>query len=322
LRGAISKMSDSWGGNLTPSDSVIYSELISDAIVDYVESVVPSILFEVEIPSSEEFRLKLRKAEFRSKRMKKKVRTSFLQQIESRREFYWFINNLKRRYESPRLEHENITFRRTWFQDETAIMNGGELANPNTMIRTKRGLWDDTVKPFPREDAQVTQILDIHKGKLSDIVEYQGEQLPFTKENEILGKIEHSLSKEQFLSLSDFMEIREMLTFSDKKEVKDKVLNLIRAYLETIKRRNRVDGVEELYCHEEMIPDDLKPSMLEETEIIDEPLLKLLKAAILYEYRRQSRNSGSDYIKGKITFEEYMRKIEEYTCIAGKTYPK
>jgi len=315
-------MSDSWGENLTTFDSTISPESISDAIVDYVETIIPPILFEIETSSSKESRIKLIELKFKSKRMKKKTRASFLQQIESQRELFWYANNLKRRYERHRLDHENITFRRTWFQDETAIMNGGELANSNTMIRTKRRLWDDTAKQFPRENVQVTQLLDIRKEKLSDIVKCPDEQIPAIQENEILGKIEHNLSKGQFLSLSDLMEIREVLTFSDTKEVKDNILNLMRGYLGTITERNGVDSIEELHRHEEMIPENLKPTTLEETEIIDYPLLELLKAVILYEYRRQFRTARLDYMKNKITFEDYIRKVEGNTQIAGRLYPK
>jgi len=302
-------------------DLALSSEAISEAIVDYVESIFPSILNELVIPSIEEFEFNFKIQKLKSKRMKKKNKSNFLKQSESRREFFWYLINLKRKNKKTNVEHGNIPFRFISFSDETSAIDGEEIVNSSSMvIRPNGGLLGNTITQNPPENVQITQFVEINKRKLSDVLEYQSEQKPFVRENEILDKIEFYINDGKPLSFSNLIEIIEVLTFSDKMEVKDRIFNLINTYLKTVKRKDEIDIVDEFNYHNVTLSEISKEIPLEKLETLDDTLLILLKATILYEFRRQCRNAGLNYIDGKMAFEEYDRKIEEYTWNASRMY--
>jgi len=134
----------------------------------------------------------------------------------------------------------------------------------------------------------------------------------------ILDEISKKLENNQILSFDDIEKINSIIETSDEKTLND-INILLERDISLRKEKYSVDVIEELYEGEEDLPEDLherRPRNLKES------IYEKIKAIILHEYSRLHDKDTVDFVAGKITYDECIKRTEGYLSVASRLFPR
>lgn len=123
----------------------------------------------------------------------------------------------------------------------------------------------------------------------------------------LLKKVREKIESKALLNLDDFALLRKYLSTADRKR-QEQQLMLLRKDIKTRRQIFGYDCVKELYRDEELLQSSIRlhrpnPNSLSQLN------QEAMRAICLSEYRRIRRSSGSEFISGNITYEEYRSRI-------------
>lgn len=168
--------------------------------------------------------------------------------------------------------------------------------------------FNESYLSFMRQDKISRPYVDFDKIRRDLIREYM---------IELMKKVENG----QTLSLEEIQKIKEMLKIQEDRSILNNLLILLNKDIELRKKIYGVECISELYRGENLLPENLRIPKPRPNDIED--LIKeRWRAIVLHEYRRLHRLTGLEFIKGKLTYDEYIRKTKEYALIASGLYPR
>jgi predicted transcriptional regulator len=133
-----------------------------------------------------------------------------------------------------------------------------------------------------------------------------------------LIEIDRKLTKKETLT---FKNIETILKFIDKLEYFDLILNILDKDIKLRNEKFNVDCIKDLYFGQELLPEEMRVARPKENDV-KELIKEKLRAIVLHEYRRLYRLTTFEFINGKISYEECMKKTEDYDRNAINLFPR
>lgn len=287
------------------------SDEIAEAIIRSIESelVLRETFKAVRLPE----RLEVQAAKLKSQRLPRKQAVRMQEKIG----FLSFFEKVKASYTtlgySPSVPSVAHNGSRVTFETRFGQTNNGNVRIPGVEI-TKSGLRVrvlESIEAPPVDD----QWLILAKGSAAhDVKEF------IISPSRVLEEIRERVQSRQPLSFDDVGKINRALKFADEEGLSE-ILRLLDTDLQLRKEAFKVDCIKELYRGDDVTPKELRtapPSPRNVRELIHERV----KAILTHEYRRLHRLAGSDFVNGKIPYDEYVKKTERYAIDAGRLYPR
>lgn len=305
----------------TDVQTKVSSEKLSEAIVDYVESVIPSILTEVEahVPTDDQLRLESLRLKLKSRRMRQGNRTSVLEHLRSKQAFVHYINALKQKRGRFNLDSEtNLPISTSISYDRNTVSFEETQARPiNTLVTRPQEIFRDNIMltelqwDFLTQSARFSNLPNEHITNLTIDPQITFKSDP-RFENRILDDLEKRIRIGGEFTLADLADLKETHNYPTEQGNMQRVMTIVEDYVELIKKRTSIDCFEEFLQYEKTLP------YRSQTPPLKKNTLGLIKAATLYEFRRAVRLLGSEFLESRITYEDYLKKVDEYTSLANR----
>jgi len=138
--------------------------------------------------------------------------------------------------------------------------------------------------------------------------------------SKILEEVNEVVKSGQILSFDDIQKINELLRFTDDEVILNEVLSVLDMDLKLRRKKFHVNCIEELYRGEDLLPQNMRTPRPRQSYFKD-LIYEKIRAIVLHEYRRFHRLTSLEFIEGKISYHEYVRKTREYAVIASRLYP-
>jgi hypothetical protein len=135
------------------------------------------------------------------------------------------------------------------------------------------------------------------------------------------GNLKQKIAEGKGLTLDDLSQIECVLEQLPDTHMMNQVMSILDLCIEDIRKRRGADCMKELLAFEGITAENyelVKSNSLSDIELINTKI----RAITLFEYRNEIRKEGLKFINGKISYAEYVEKLNANTDKAGEVYPK
>jgi len=300
--------------NLYPEAS---PEEISEAIIGSIETepMLREIFKATRLPSAGEIRLE----ELKAQRYRKRYRKKKIMQMKEKRELIFIFERFKS-ISSPITENSSsLPF--TLYDGADITLEAPQLQPSNASFIIQRTKIMRPNIELPLLESIESRIMDdqylkpIKEPMLSTIGEF------IISPSKILEEINEKLETQQTLSFEDLQKINRVLEFAYDITTLNEIHRVLESDIKLRKEKFNVDCLKELYRDEDLLPSKMRTPRPKPDEI-ESLIHEKIRAIILHEYRRLHRLAGLEFIKGKITYDEYIKKTQRYAFDASKLFPR